>query len=361
MRATYGENYPYAKPWPYEKKKFNLLHQIYDSSMGRLNENSKVIVVEGNVGSGKNDFAKRIAKNFDLKFIPGITEDDVFAATFKFDLRCVDDMLPESAQQYTNMKLFHGDNPECGTAGKLQFLFYRARFEQYYKALLHLFSTGQGVVLVRSAFSDRVFTEALRRVGFIKKRYMPWYNDLVDNSVCNLLRPHVTVYLDAPVDVCMKNTKAKGREEEKGKNFTESYLNAVESVYKDVFIPRQRLSHEVVEIDWAVVGDDMDMDVITEEIAALNLENQFTDDPKFVDWKGFNEDLVAHYRKLFASDWQMEHLVKRVIPWDQPEIIGTEDDTKIRDRILWEHPGLNFRPGCVKEFGDKPSLFKMYR
>jgi NADH dehydrogenase (ubiquinone) 1 alpha subcomplex subunit 10 len=360
LKATFGEKYPYSKAWPYETRKFNLFHEIYDNSIARINENSKVIVVEGNVGAGKNEFAKRLAKNFDLRYIPGVTEDFAFTNNeHKFDLRCTDDLLTESAQQYTNKKLFHDAKPESGIAGKLQFLFYKARFDQYYKALLHLFSTGQGVVVVRSAFSDRVFADVFRKMGWLTRPYMPWYTDLVDNSLCALLRPHVTVYLDTPVDVCMKNTKAKGRVEEQGKNFSEAYLSAIEAGYKNVFLPRQRLTHEVMEIDWSVVGDEMDMDVITEEIAQLHLDSSFADDPKFEDWRKLNQDLVGHYRKLFASDWQMEHFVRRPMPMHMPEMMGSDEDNLAREKILWEHPGLQYRPGYVRAFGDKPPMFKM--
>lgn len=358
MRATYGEKYPYLKAWPYEKTKFNLFHEIYDNSLARLNENSKVIIVEGNVGCGKHEFAKRLANNFDLKYIPAVTEDEVFFTPEKFDMRSVDDLLPESARQYTNTRLFHGTNPECGTAGRLQYMFYKTRFDSYYKALLHLFSTGQGIVMVRSPFSDRVFAEALRRMGWVSKKYLPWYDDVVDNSVCVMLKPHITVYLDTPVDVCMKNIKGRSVEAEKGQNFSEKYLSSIETVYRDVFLPKQRISGEVIEIDWAEVGDDMDLDVITEEISELHLECASTEDPKFQDWRVMNQDQAGHYRKLFASDWQMENLIKRPIPYHLPEVLGSDEDNNLRNKILWQHPAIQYRPGWCPEFGDK-TLLKM--
>ena len=176
-------------------------------------------------------------------------------------------------------------------------------------------------------------------LDFIWFSDMPWYNVLVDKSIPELVTPHLTIYLDTPVDVCMKNIKARGRvscssftqhpgtpsskmtwilnsikrkkitdktslnnennertkhytwrsqkylsflplsplslshakkstskfyfqEEEKGKNFTPALLESIESVYRNSFLPRQKLTHEVLELDWSTPGDEMDMDVV---------------------------------------------------------------------------------------------------
>ena len=144
LKATFGEKYPYPKPFPYEKRSYGFLDELMEDTRKRFNENSKVIVIEGNVGVGKNEFARRLAKNFDLKYIPGITEDDIFTGVNNFDVRSTDICLPEEAQCYTNKKLFNDKNPACGKAVKLQFMYYCQRYTQYFhKALLHLLSTGK--------------------------------------------------------------------------------------------------------------------------------------------------------------------------------------------------------------------------
>lgn len=43
------------------------------------------------------------------------------------------------------------------------------RFSQYIDALAHVFSTGQGVVLDRSPYSDFVFVEAMFKHGYLSK------------------------------------------------------------------------------------------------------------------------------------------------------------------------------------------------
>ena len=97
MRATFGETYPYKKPFQYEKKKFNFLHEslFLDRSLYRMNENSKMIVVEGQIGVGKEEFAKQLAHNFDLKYIPRVSEDDLFITNGGLDIRAFNDVLSQ--------------------------------------------------------------------------------------------------------------------------------------------------------------------------------------------------------------------------------------------------------------------------
>ena len=95
MHATFGEKYPYEKPFPYETKKFNFLHEslFLDRSLKRMNENSKMIIVEGHIGVGKEEFAKKLAENFDLKYIPRVSEDSMFTTDGGLDIRSFNDVL----------------------------------------------------------------------------------------------------------------------------------------------------------------------------------------------------------------------------------------------------------------------------
>lgn len=79
----------------------------------------------------------------------------------------------------------------------------------YIDALAHLFSTGQGVVLERSAYSDNVFVETLYRHNLISKLAHKAIHDVVDNTLQELLQPHLVIYLDVPVDVVQVTAKLK--------------------------------------------------------------------------------------------------------------------------------------------------------
>jgi len=355
----HGDKYPYLKPWPYETKGFNILQECFDYSVDRLNEQSKVIVVEGNIASGKNEFARRLAWNFDMKFFPGATDDDFYRLPNGFDLRSLDYLLPETAQNYDVKKFLHDPNPESGAPGNLQYAYYYARFKAYSKALLHVLSTGQGVVVVRSPFSDRVLLEAQRRLGWVTKNFVTYYDDLADNSHCVLWKPHLTIFLDTPVSVCMDNIKKRERSnEQNARNLSDKLLNTVETVYRESYLPKQRVHSEVVEIDWREVGDDMDMEVIAEEIAELDLEIHDPDDPKFDDWKNLTEDKVGAHRRLFASDFQHECLLNRDIPFNCPEILLSDEDRALREKIIFNHPAVKYETGWAPELGNSV-MFKL--
>lgn len=80
-------------------------------------------------------------------------------------------------------------------------LFYR--FGDYVDALAHLFSTGQGVIIERSAYSDVVFVEALYKCNFITKTSYKGLIETRNNSLPELLKPHLVIYLDVPVSVTL--------------------------------------------------------------------------------------------------------------------------------------------------------------
>lgn len=358
MKATYGEKYPYAKPWPYEKKRFTLMHEFFDSSIDRINENSKVIAVEGNVAVGKTDFAKRLAEDFDLKFFPATPDDNCFNSNpYKFDIRSLDEMMPETARSYDMSKFLADPNPHSGKVGSLQLLWYKAKFMTYVSGLKHLLNTGQGVVLVRSVYSDMVFAEAMRQMGWLTKKFMPYYYDYRDNSLCELLKPHLTIYLDAPVSVIKERIKKRANPHElQSAQMSDEYLKAVEKVYKQKFLPKMRESGEVMEVEWTEVGDEVDMHVIAAEIQLLELENEDNEDPKFADWTDFGDDEYAYYRKAFFSDNQLEGLFNRPAPWDCPEVMLSQEDHLLWQKVVQQHPCIQYDPGWAPQLGHNTML-----
>lgn len=81
--------------------------------------------------------------------------------------------------------------------------FFTFRFSDYVDGLAHLFSTGQGVIIERSAFSDIVFVEALFKSNLISKQSYKGLIETRANSLPELLKPHLVIYLDVPVNVTL--------------------------------------------------------------------------------------------------------------------------------------------------------------
>lgn len=77
---------------------------------------------------------------------------------------------------------------------------YFNRFNDYIDSLAHLFSTGQGVVMERSAYSDIVFVESLYKHNLITRTTYKGLIEQRTNALPELLKPHLVVYLDVPVD-----------------------------------------------------------------------------------------------------------------------------------------------------------------
>jgi hypothetical protein len=57
---------PKPAPYPYLEKKFRYFTQLTDRTTPRLDENSKLIAVEGAHCIGKTEFAKELAEEFEM-------------------------------------------------------------------------------------------------------------------------------------------------------------------------------------------------------------------------------------------------------------------------------------------------------
>lgn len=358
LTATYGEKYPYSEPFPYERKRYNWYTQLFDKTLTRFNDNSKVLVVEGNVGVGKTEFAKRLAKDFDLKFFPPTPEKRCFLdKSYNFDIRKLDPVFPEDGKAYDLKKFLSDAHPERGKVGRLQLAWYEEKFYDYLLALKHLLSTGQGVVLVRSVYSDAVFVDALHSLGWLTTNFVRHYNMVRANSICDLFKPHLTIYLDAPMHVIRDRIKARNNPVEVGsRNLSDDYLKAIERAYQQRFLPKMRESGEVVEIDWTEIATDTDMHAIAEELQMVKLEGEDNDDPKFSDWSRLDEDDFSKFRLSLEDPSTTVEYFTRTEPWDCPEMLYSTDDLIAMAKIYKEHPVFKYRPGWAPELGHRTLL-----
>ena len=62
-KAMRDEGYKRPAPFPYKETTYSLFHALMDKTTHRMDENSKVIVVDGPIGVGRDEFAK-VRKNF---------------------------------------------------------------------------------------------------------------------------------------------------------------------------------------------------------------------------------------------------------------------------------------------------------
>ncbi|KAL8174129.1 UNVERIFIED_CONTAM: hypothetical protein K2H54_038976, partial [Gekko kuhli] len=171
----------------------------------RFNEFSKVFTVDGNLHSGKGKLAQHIAEKLNMRYFP---EADVhYLDRVTGDGSILDSKFGGNC----SLETFYNDpkHPN-GNSYRLQAWLYSNRLLQYGDALEHLLATGQGVVLERSPYSDFVFLDAMFKQGYIHKRCVEHYEKIKHLSICEVLPPHLVIYIDVPVPEVMKRIEEKG-------------------------------------------------------------------------------------------------------------------------------------------------------
>lgn len=159
----------------------------------------QIICIEGPIAAGKDKFGRELAKELDMHYIEHANLDQVYINGYGIDLRSFNDELPPGAR-YVDLGDFIS-KPRDRLTAVFQNYMYQVKFENYIDALAHLFSTGQGVVMNRSVYSDIVFLNTLGREGWISKKAHRVLEEIRANSLRELMRPHLLIYLDVPVDV----------------------------------------------------------------------------------------------------------------------------------------------------------------
>ncbi|CAN7996218.1 unnamed protein product [Ixodes hexagonus] len=282
------------KPFPYATKKFSWYHDLVDKVESRFDENTKVIVLEGNIGCGKTALAKKLADELDMKYFGEPSFDQLYVDEYGFDLRSIDHLAPEACRT-CDIKKFYED-PHNVNVASMQMNMFQLRFERYLDALVHLMNTGEGVVLERSPFSDYVFAETMHKFGYISKQALKAYNLMKEAALPELLRPHLVIYLDAPTNVLLQRIKERNVPYEvKSKVLTKEYLDELDRQYKQSYLRSMRDYSELLLYDWTTFGDP---ELVVDDIERINFEAHEDDPygPMFKDWKKKTEEDWSEYR-----------------------------------------------------------------
>uniref|UniRef100_A0A8C3HU98 NADH dehydrogenase [ubiquinone] 1 alpha subcomplex subunit 10, mitochondrial n=1 Tax=Chrysemys picta bellii TaxID=8478 RepID=A0A8C3HU98_CHRPI len=310
-----------------------LAYMLGERATKKFNKYSKIFTVDGNLSSGKGKLAQQIAEKLGMQYFP---EADVHYLD-----RVTGDgtLLDEKFNGHCSLEKFYND-PKCsdGNSYRLQAWLYSNRVLQYSDALELLLSTGQGVVMERSVYSDFVFMEAMFQQGYIHKRCVDHYNEVKGISICEFLPPHLVIYIDVPVSEIQKRIQEKGKPHEK--KVSPAYLQSIEDVYKKSFLPEISETSEVLRY---TAREAQDVEKVIEDIEYL----KFDKGP----WLEQN-DVSLHHLRLYMED---KHKVVNptTIPRYIPEItIGGNEF----DKIYYQYrslPGRNFDKGYNSEVGDK--------
>ncbi|KAK2850424.1 hypothetical protein Q7C36_009207 [Tachysurus vachellii] len=277
----------------------------------RLKENSKIFCIDGNLASGKGALAQKLADRLGMLYMP---EPDV-----NYVDRMTKEKIPLDSSYNGNCSLekFYLDpKASDGNSYRLQSWMYLMRLLQYSDAVEHLLTTGQGVILERSPFSDVVFLEAMSNQGYIRKQCKSFF-------ICEEIK---------------KKKKKKSRPYLQ--NVSLSYLKDIEAAYKKTFLPKISEEAEVLAYDTTQVQD---IEKIAEDIEYLKFEKG--------PWLE-QDDVTFHHMRILVEDKQRVANMT-CIPRYIPEVtIGAHefDKTYYSFKSL---PGKQYAEGYNEEAGDK--------
>ena len=119
------------------------IRNIFDKTTPRLDENSKIVVVDGAHAVGKTAFAQELAENLEMKYFPHVTMDDIYVNHYGDDLRNYNHLL-SSYNQPWGEKEFARDpmSGHDGAVDRMHAKLFYLKFNQYLAALRHLLNTG---------------------------------------------------------------------------------------------------------------------------------------------------------------------------------------------------------------------------
>ncbi|MBN3293943.1 NDUAA dehydrogenase, partial [Polypterus senegalus] len=310
-----------------------LAYILGERTTPRFKEYSKIITVDGNLASGKGMLAQKLAEKLGMLYMP---EPDIYYWNKK-----------TGGNEHLNLKFtgncslekFYKD-PKCldGNSYRLQSWMYAIRLLQYSDALEHLITTGQGVILERSPYSDMVFLEAMLKEGYIRKQCVDHYHEIKGISICEFLPPHVAIYIDVPVEEVQTKLKQTGKPYLQ--NVSSTYLKAIEDSYKKSFLPTISETSEVLVYN---AHQSQDIERVTEDIEFLKFEKG--------PWLEQDDISFHHLRMLVENKERVTDLI--CIPKFLPEItIGAHeyDEAYYAYRSL---PGKKYCPGYNEDVGDK--------
>lgn len=162
----------------------------------------RLILVAGNIGSGKTSLTERIGARLGWRTAYESVTDNPYLPDF-----------------YRNMRAwsFH-----------LQIYFLGHRAQQH----LDMWNDPRSAIIDRSIYEDAaIFARALHHLGNLNERDYQTYRKVFDLVVRTLPPPSLLIYLKAPVEVLIERIRQRGREIES--SITPQYLQLLETFYDD--------------------------------------------------------------------------------------------------------------------------------
>ncbi|KAK5860776.1 hypothetical protein PBY51_022235 [Eleginops maclovinus] len=310
-----------------------LTYALGERTTPKLTPTSKIITVDGNLASGKGALASKLAEKLGMLYMPE-------ADTHYMDRMSGEkDPLPVDFNGMCSIEKFYTDPKAAdGNSYRLQLWMYNMRLLQYADAIEHMLTTGQGVILERSPFSDFVFLEAMFKQGYIRKECVQHYNEIINISLNEFLPPHLTIYIDVPAEEVQK--KLKQSDKSYLHDVPLSYLKSIEDGYKKTYLPKIIETSELLAYD---SNQALDFERVAEDIEYLKFEKG--------PWLE-QDDVCYHHMRLLVGDKQgvsqLTHIARFL-----PEITIGAHDYDEKFYAYKSLPGKKYVAGYNADVGDK--------
>lgn len=138
---------------------------------------------------------------------------------------------------------------------RMQIWLLKHRYNTYYQALKEMESSGKGVILDRSIFSDFVFAKKNLVDGNISKEGFDKYFELRRKMLSTVPRPDLMIFLDVNSRECHRRIhEIRKREAEVSSGIPIEYLQGLEECYKELLIEMESSGTRIGRLDWNNFG-----------------------------------------------------------------------------------------------------------
>lgn len=210
---------------------------------------------------------------------------------------------------------------------------YRARFAQYMEALVHLFNTGQGVVIERCPQGDFVWAKAMNKMGFLADDAMEFHKYLRRETIWELKRPHLVIWLDIPPEESLKRIKKRNIDyEANSKAMSLEYLETLDEFNKEQFLPEIANHAELLMYDWSEGGQEVDL--VIEDLEKLNYDAYEKRGERMEDWRYYHHSDFDNWRRYYTNMPWMSWRHFNQPNYDYPSVKGVEEEITVMHEVL---------------------------